>query len=268
VIETDDLIYEKDGTIATMTFNRPRAHNAISAELGRAMGEATADFEADDELRVLIVTGAGDKAFCAGADLKTAIPQVTSMASAGPVLPDNTVLPGAGTSRPFSNVTKPIIAAVNGYALAGGTELLLGTDIRVASEHATFGLPEPHWGLVPFGGSHVRLPQQVPWARAMEILLTGDPVTAQEALAIGLINRVVPHAELTPTARAIAERICRNGPLAVRSIKQAVIEAYNRPWEEAFAIESKISGVVLASDDAKEGPRAFAEKREPRFTGH
>jgi enoyl-CoA hydratase len=262
VIDTDDLIYEKDGAIATMTFNRPHAHNAISAELGRAMGEATADFEADDELRVMIVTGAGDKAFCSGADLKTAIPQMTSMASAG------AARPGAGTARPFSNVTKPIVAAVNGYALAGGTELLLGTDIRVASEHATFGLPEPHWGLVPFGGSHVRLPQQVPWARAMEILLTGDPIKAQEALAIGLINRVVPHADLMPTARGIAERICRNGPLAVRSIKQAVLEAYNRPWEEAFAIESKISGIVLASDDAKEGPRAFAEKREPRFTGH
>lgn len=262
MIETDDLIYQKDGALATMTLNRPRAHNAISVELGRAMGEATSDFEADDELRVLIVTGAGDKAFCSGGDLKTAIPQVTSMASAG------AARPGAGTDRPFSNVTKPIVAAVNGYALAGGTELLLGTDIRVASEHATFGLPEPHWGLVPFGGSHVRLPQQVPWARAMEILLTGDSITAQEALAIGLINRVVPHAEMMSTARAIAERICRNGPLAVRSIKQAVLEAYNRPWEEAFAIESKISGDVLASDDAKEGPRAFAEKREPRFTGH
>ncbi len=265
---TEDLIYEKDGAIATVTLNRPKAHNAISAELGRALGEATADFESDDELRVMIVTGAGDKAFCSGADLKTAIPQVTSMASESTALADNTAWAEAGAGRPFSDVTKPIVAAVNGYALAGGTELLLGTDIRVASEHATFGLPEPHWGLVPFGGSHVRLPQQVPWARAMEILLTGDPVTAPEALAIGLINRVVPHAELMPTAAAIAERICRNGPLAVRSIKRAVLEAYNRPWEEAFAIESKISRGVLASDDAKEGPRAFAEKREPRFTGH
>ncbi|HTU73731.1 MAG TPA: enoyl-CoA hydratase-related protein [Trebonia sp.] len=261
MIETDHLIYEKDGAIATMTFNRPQARNAISLELGQAMGEATADFEADEELRVLIVTGAGDVAFCSGGDLKTAIPQVTSMASQG------LARPATGTSRPFSGVTKPVIAAVNGYALAGGMELLLGTDIRVASEHATFGLPEPHWGLVPFAGSHVRLPQQVPWARAMEILLTGDPVTASEALAIGLINRVVPHADLVPTALAIAGRICRNGPLAVRMIKQAVLEAYNHPWEEAFAIESKVSQSVLASDDAKEGPRAFAEKREPRFTG-
>ena len=261
MIETDQLIYEKDGAIATMTFNRPQARNAISLELGRAMGEATADFEADEELRVLIVTGAGDVAFCSGGDLKTAIPRVTSVASQG------LAQPSTGTSRPFSGVTKPVIAAVNGYALAGGMELLLGTDIRVASEHATFGLPEPHWGLVPFAGSHVRLPQQVPWARAMEILLTGDPVTASEALAIGLINRVVPHADLMPTALAIAGRICRNGPLAVRMIKQAVLEAYNHPWEEAFAIESKVSQAVLASDDAKEGPRAFAEKREPRFTG-
>jgi enoyl-CoA hydratase len=260
-VTEDHLIYEKDGAIATMTFNRPKVHNALSREMSQAMTEALKDFEADDELIVLIVTGAGDKAFCSGADLKSTIPAVTSMASA------DTAQLGSRADRPFAGLNKPVIAAVNGYALAGGTELLLGTDIRVASEHATFGLPEPHWGLVPFGGSHVRLPQQVPWARAMEILLTGDSVTAQEALAIGLINRVVPHAELMPTARAIATRICRNGPLAVRRIKEAVLAAYNRPWEEAFAIESRISVTVLASDDAKEGPRAFAEKREPRFTG-
>ena len=257
----DHLIYEKDGAIATMTFNRPEVHNAMSGDMGRAMGEALKDFETDDELRVMIVTGNGDKAFCAGADLKSAIPGITSLAS------QDTAELESRTDRPFARLTKPVIAAVNGYALAGGTELLLGTDIRVASEHATFGLPEPHWGLVPFGGSHVRLPQQVPWARAMEILLTGDSITAQEALAIGLINRVVAHAELMPTARAIAMRICRNGPLAVRKIKEAVLAAYNHPWDEAFAIESRISVTVLASDDAKEGPRAFAEKREPRFTG-
>ena len=257
----DHLIYEKDGAIATMTFNRPEVHNAMSGDMGRAMGEALKDFETDDELRVMIVTGTGDKAFCAGADLKSAIPGITSLAS------QDTAELESRTDRPFARLTKPVIAAVNGYALAGGTELLLGTDIRVASEHATFGLPEPHWGLVPFGGSHVRLPQQVPWARAMEILLTGDSITAQEALAIGLINRVVAHAELMPTARAIAMRICRNGPLAVRKIKEAVLAAYNHPWDEAFAIESRISVTVLASDDAKEGPRAFAEKREPRFTG-
>jgi enoyl-CoA hydratase len=257
----DHLIYEKDGAIATMTFNRPEVHNAMSGDMGHAMGEALKDFEADDELRVMIVTGTGDKAFCAGADLKSAIPGITSLAS------QDTAELGSRTDRPFAGLTKPVIAAVNGYALAGGTELLLGTDIRVASEHATFGLPEPHWGLVPFGGSHVRLPQQVPWARAMEILLTGDSITAQEALAIGLINRVVAHAELMPTARAIAMRICRNGPLAVRKIKEAVLAAYNHPWDEAFAIESRISVTVLASDDAKEGPRAFAAKREPRFTG-
>jgi enoyl-CoA hydratase len=155
---------------------------------------------------------------------------------------------------------------VNGYALADGTELLLGTDIWVASEHATCGLPEPHWGLVPFGGSHVRMPSRC-HGRAMEILLTGDSITAREALAIGLVNRVVPHAELMPTAGAIAERICRNGPLAVRRIKEAVLAAYNRPWEESFAVGSMISATVLTSGDAKEGPRAFAEKRGPRFTG-
>lgn len=263
MIETDHLIYEKDGPIATITFNRPEVHNAISPELAQKLEESMNDYQADEKLRVVIITGAGDKAFCAGGDLKSTIPQITSQASDG----------GASAlrinaERPFAKIDKPIIAAVNGYALAGGTELLLGTDIRVASEHATFGLPEPHLGLVPFGGSHVRLPQQIPWARAMEILLTGDSVSAHEAHAIGLINRVVAHADLMSTAHTIAERICANGPLAVRAIKRAVIAAYNHPWDEAFAIESEISFGVLASDDAKEGPRAFAEKRAPHFTGH
>ncbi|WP_203006980.1 enoyl-CoA hydratase/isomerase family protein [Frankia nepalensis] len=267
MIKTDHLIYEKDGPIATVTLNRPEVRNAISVEMGAALNEATEDFEDDPTLRVLILTGAGDKAFCAGADLKSAIPAVTASASsASSAGPDGPT--GADPiKRPFSDTTKPVIAAVNGYAVAGGMEILLGTDIRIAATHASFGLPEPALGLVPFYGSHVRLPQQVSWARAMEILLVGDRISAQEALEIGLINRVVPAADLMSTARAFAERISRNSPLAVRKIKETVRAAYNRPWDEAFAIESRIAAEVLASEDAKEGPRAFAEKRQPVFQG-
>ncbi len=257
-MSADDLIYEKSGPIATLTLNRPEVHNAISMDMGRGLNDALEDFEADPELRVAILTGAGERAFCAGADLKTAIPQTT--ASSG----ENR---GDPTKRPLSGITKPIIGAVNGLALAGGTEILLGTDIRIAAEHATFGLPEPKLGLVPFAGSHVRLPQQVPWAVAMEILLIGDPISAERALQIGLVNKVVPAGELMAEARRLAERLCENGPFAVRKIKETVLAAYNLSWDEAFTVESKISAEVLASDDAKEGPIAFAQKRRPVFKG-
>ncbi|GAA1859101.1 crotonase/enoyl-CoA hydratase family protein [Pseudonocardia ailaonensis] len=258
---TDHLLYREDGSVATLTLNRPEVHNAISAEMREALYGRLTEFEASPRLRVAVVTGAGDRAFCAGADLGKLIPAV---AAAG--RPDDTAADGTAR-RPFLGITKPVIAAINGHALAGGMELVLGTDIRIASEHATFGLPEPRWGLAPFGGSHVRLPQQIPWARAMEILLVGDRMSAAEAQAIGLVNRVVPHEELLTTAYVLAERICENGPLAVRRIKQTVLAAYNRPWEEAFAIESRSSEVILASADAAEGPKAFLEKRAPRFTG-
>jgi enoyl-CoA hydratase len=243
--------------VATLTLNRPNALNALSMQLGWALNAAISDFEADDSLRVAILTGAGDRAFCAGVDLKSTIPGITSGKASS----------GDPAVRPFSSITKPIIAAVNGLALAGGTELLLGTDIRVAAEHAVFGLPEPSLGLVPIGGSHVRLPQQIPWAVAMEIMLIGEPISAQRALEIGLINRIVPAADLMPEARAMADRILRNGPLAVRKIKEAVLATYNLRWDAAFTEESRICAEVLASDDAKEGPRAFAEKRPPVFRG-
>lgn len=257
-MSVDDLIYEKSGPIATFTLNRPQVHNALSMDMGRLLGEAIADFEADPELRVAILTGAGERSFCAGADLKSAIPATTA---------EGGVNRGDPTKRFFSDATKPIVAAVNGFALAGGTEMLLGTDIRIAAEHATFGLPEPKLGLVPFAGSHVRLPQQVPWAIAMEILLIGDPISAERACQIGLVNKVVPAADLMPEARRVAERICENGPFAVRKIKETVLAAYNLRWDEAFTVETTISAQVLASDDAKEGPKAFAEKRSPVFQG-
>lgn len=255
--ESDCLIYQKTGPVATLTLNRPNALNALSMQLAYALNAAISDFEADDSLRVAILTGTGDRAFCAGADLKSTIPGITSGKASS----------GDPAVRPFSAITKPIIAAVNGLALAGGTELLLGTDIRVAADHAVFGLPEPSLGLVPFGGSHVRLPQQIPWAVAMEIMLLGEPITAQRALQIGLINRVVPAADLMAEARAMAERMCRNAPLAVRKIKEAVLATYNLRWDAAFIEEARICAEVLASDDAKEGPRAFAEKRPPVFRG-
>lgn len=256
--DSDDLIYERDGAIVTITLNRPQVLNAVSIELGRDLREAMADFEADSRLRVAIVTGTGTKAFCAGGDLKSSIPSVTT--SSGADL-------GDPATRQFSDITKPIIAAVNGLALGGGMEIVLGTDIRVAADHAVFGLPESSVGLVPFGGAHIRLPQQIPWAIAMEALLTGEPISAQRAYEVGLINRVVPSDQVMAESIRMAERICENGPLAVRTTKAIVLAAYNLSWREAFMVETEMSATVLASQDAKDGLAAFAEKRRPNFTG-
>jgi enoyl-CoA hydratase len=250
------FLYEKKDRIAIMTINRAEALNAFTAEMLRAMDEAFADFSKDPELWVAILTAAGDKAFSSGMDLKEAIPLLAGGDELG--YEDH-------TKRPFSDVFKPIIAAVNGYCIAGGLEFLQGTDLRIAAEHATFGLGEVRWGIIPTGGTHIRLPRQIPWAVAMELLLTGRPIDARRAYDIGLVNQVVPAEEVMPTALKLAERICQNGPLAVRTAKEIAVRALG--LESGFVLEKALGARVMASEDAKEGPRAFAEKRKPRFSG-
>jgi enoyl-CoA hydratase len=252
----ETFTYEKKGRVAVMTINRPEAHNAFTAEMLRAMDAAFADFNDDDALWVAILTGAGDKSFSSGMDLKEAIPLLQSGDELG--YEDH-------TKRPFSDVFKPIIAAVNGYCIAGGMEFLQGTDLRIAAEHARFGLGEVRWGIIPTGGSHVRLPRQIPWAMAMELLLTGQPIDAQRAYQIGLVNRVVPAAQLMPAALELAETICKNGPLAVRTAKEIAVRSL--ALESSFVLEKALGQRVINSEDAKEGPRAFAEKRKPEFKG-
>jgi len=248
--------YERRDRVAIITINRPDAMNAFTAEMLRAMDAAFADFSADPELWVAILTAAGEKSFSAGMDLKEAIPLLQGGDELGY---------GDHTKRPFSDVFKPIIAAVNGFCIAGGLEFLQGTDIRIAAEHATFGLGEVRWGIIPTGGSHVRLPRQIPWAVAMELLLTGKPIDAKRAYDIGLVNRVVPAGELMPTALEWADTICKNGPLAVRTAKEIAVRALG--LESGFVLEKALGARVFGSEDAVEGPRAFAEKRPPRFTG-
>ncbi|MBJ22121.1 MAG: enoyl-CoA hydratase/isomerase family protein [bacterium] len=250
------LHYEKKGHIAVVTFNRPESMNALTVEMLGAMDAAFADFDADPDLWVAILTGAGDKAFTTGMDLKEAIPSLGEGEEMG--YEDH-------TKRPFSDVFKPIIGAVNGYCLAGGLEFLQGTDLRIAAEHATFGLSEVRWGVIPTGGSHVRLPRQIPWAIAMELLLTGQSIDAQRAYEVGLVNRVVPAEEVMTTALELAELICRNGPLAVRTAKEIAVRGL--ALEGPFVLEKAMGERVFASEDFKEGPRAFAEKRAPRFKG-
>ena len=250
------ILYEKRDRIAILTINRPEAMNALTSEMLAALDEAFGEFNSDPELWVAILTGAGDKAFSAGMDLKEAIPLITSGDELG--YEDH-------TKRQFSDCFKPIVAAVNGYCIAGGMEMLQGTDIRIAAEHATFGLGEVRWGIIPTGGSHIRLPRQIPWAVAMELLLTGEPIDAQRAYGIGLVNRVVPRAELLPEAMKLAEKICRNGPLAVRTAKEIAVRALG--LEPGFVLEKALGARVMESEDAREGPRAFTEKRAPQFKG-
>ncbi|MDO8613989.1 MAG: enoyl-CoA hydratase-related protein [Dehalococcoidia bacterium] len=264
------LLYEKRDGIAYITFNRPEVHNAMDPETIVRLGEAWLDFEADDNARVAIITGAGDKAFTSGADLGRLIPLYTRARQPEDewdrrVLEDREI--GRVALMRTRPIYKPVIAAVNGFCLAGGTELIQATDIRIAAEHATFGLFEVKRAIVPAAGSLVRLARQIPWCKAMEILLVGDAISAQEAHRIGLVNYVVPLSELMPTAEGFARKIAENGPLAVRKIKEAVIRTSGLPLQEAYKIENECAREVMRSEDAKEGPRAFIEKRAPRYTG-
>jgi enoyl-CoA hydratase len=264
------LLYEKSEGVAYITLNRPERRNALTPELVCRLADAIQDYAADDSLRAAIITGAGDKAFCAGGDLGTMIPLLTGARLPGDewdrrVLNDPVVM-AASSLRDYP-LYKPVIAAINGSCLAGGAELILGTDIRVAAEHATFGFPEAKRAVIPFAGSMVRLPRQIAFSKAMEMMLIGDPIGAQEAYRIGLVNHVVPAAEVLPKAEAIARRIAENGPLAVQRIKETVVRGSGLTLQEGYVIEDESRRIVLASEDAKEGPRAFIEKRPPRYSG-
>jgi enoyl-CoA hydratase len=251
--------YDKEGNIATITMNRPEAMNCLNQADMEELGRVWLDFRDDDQIWVAILTGAGNAAFSAGADLAELIPKLNS--GEVPILP---AMPAF-----LKNVAcyKPIIAAVNGFCLAGGTEILQATDIRIAVEEATFGLPEVKLGLFPVAGSTIRLPRQIPYCRAMEILLLGDSISAKEALEMGLVNRVVPKEDLMHTALEIARRLCRNGPLAVRAIKESVLRGYDIPQEQGYFLEAFLASRVFGTKDAGEGPKAFLEKRAPVFEG-
>jgi enoyl-CoA hydratase len=264
------VLYEKQGAIAIITFNRSRARNALTPEMICRLADAIVDFNHDDALRVAVITGTGDKAFCAGGDLATAIPLLTGARAPADewdrrLLEDPLVM-RASSLRDYP-LYKPVIAAVNGTCMAAGYELMLGTDIRVASEQAVFGLPEVKRAVIPFAGSMVRLPRQVSYCQAMEMLLVGDSISAQEAWRIGLVNHVVPQSQVLRKALEIAHKIAANGPIAVQRVKQTVLEANGRPLDEGYAYENESKRIVLATEDAAEGPRAFMEKRAPNYVG-
>jgi enoyl-CoA hydratase len=262
------LLAEQDGHVLTVTINRPEKKNAVNAEVLCGLSDAWHRIDADAEIRVAILTGAGGN-FCAGMDLG-----VINKLLAGKEPEDefeqrmkddmNIIFDGwLKTYRPG----KPVIAAVEGFALAGGTEILQGTDLRVAAKSAQFGVTEVQRGLFPMAGSTVRLPRQIPFTLAAEMLLTGDSITADEAREYGLIGHVVADGQALAKAREIADRIAANGPVAVRCILQSIRETATLGEKEAFDKEMGLGMTVMSSEDAREGPRAFLEKRKPVFKG-
>jgi enoyl-CoA hydratase len=256
--EQPHALIEQREHVLVVTMNRPEARNALSPSMMALLRQAWDQVDTDPGIRVCVLTGAGG-AFCAGADLK-------AMTSDHPGSRlgdfDLSVIEPLLKGR---RLTKPLIAAVEGPAIAGGTEILQACDIRVAGESARFGISEARWGLFPLGGSAVRLPRQIPYTLAADLLLTGRHISAAEAASIGLIGHVVPDGRALARALEIAGMIAANGPVAVRAILAAMRDTEGMAENDAFAIEAKIGAAVFASEDAREGPRAFTEKRRPEF---
>lgn len=269
-VDTTPILYEKRGHIALLTINRPEARNALTPEMLCRLADALRDFKEDSLMRAAILTATGEKAFCSGGDLALTLPLLGG--SRQPendwderLISDPTVMQ-ISSLRNFS-LYKPVIAAVNGPCLAGGMELVLGTDIRIATENSIFGLPEVTRALIPFAGSMVRLPRQIPYVHAMEMLLTGKAISSSEALAYGLINKVVSPADLLKVAFEYAQVISDNGPVALQAIKETVIRTSGLSFAEGYALEDAAKQTVFLTEDAVEGPRAFMEKRSPVYKG-
>ena len=264
------LLYEKRGPIAYLTLNRPETLNAISPRMMVELALAWEDFRDDETLRVAILTGTGERAFCAGADLATLIPLLNGARSPEDewdkkLLDDQSLYHGALLRH--GELLKPVVAAVNGLALGGGTELLIACDLRVVAANAHIGLTEVRWGAISGGGALTRLARQIPWCMAMEIVLTGEPISALEAHRVGLVNRVVAPEEVFAVADQLAHTIAANAPIAVRTAKEAILRTSGLTLEQAYALEHDCAHRVADSNDAREGPLAFVEKRAPVYMG-
>lgn len=262
---------EHEDGVLVLTLDAPASRNAMTPYMLCMMADAIEDFSKNPKLRAAIITGSGEKAFCAGGDLAQTLPLLSGDKKAEDewdrrLLMDPKIFAASGL-REFP-INKPIIAGINGACMAGGFELMLGTDIRVCADHAVFAVPEVKRGLIPFAGTMARLTRQIPHAMAMELMLTGEPISAAEAHRIGLVNRVCPAADVMATCRSIANTIADNGPLAVQSVKRTVLATSGMRLLDAYEIENQTKAMVMASQDAREGPRAFMEKRKPVYRGY
>ncbi|MCU0268232.1 MAG: crotonase/enoyl-CoA hydratase family protein [Acidimicrobiales bacterium] len=263
------VLVERDGHVVTLTLNRPDKRNAFNAEMLCLLADAWDLIDGDDDVRVAILTGA-DGNFSAGADLDRLVGALLSGKPAENEYEERIRTDFSLIFKGFLKeyrTRKPLIAAVEGYCYAGGTEILQATDLRVVGESARIAISEVQRGLFPMSASTIRLPRQIPYALAMELLLVGDPITPAKALAWGLVNDVVPDGQALTRARELAERIAANGPLAVQGIKASVLASEGLPEADAFAKEMEIGMAVMSSEDAREGPKAFLEKRPANFQG-
>jgi enoyl-CoA hydratase len=256
----ENLLFEKRDAIAIITVNRPAVRNALNSATVRELGAAFEQAKNDASVRVVILTGAGEKAFVAGAD-------INELAVQTPAGGKEYALAGQGVFNSIENLGKPVIAAVNGFALGGGCELAMACTFRIASDNAQLGQPEVKLGIIPGYAGSQRLPRLIGKGPAMQILLTGDMVPAAEALRIGLVNQVVPQAELLPTAEAIAKKIIANAPLAVKFALEAVNRGIEMTTDEGQFVEATLFGLCCATEDMKEGTKAFLEKRPAKFVG-
>jgi len=252
------VLRERRGKTEIITINRPEVRNAINGETSKAMSEALDACEEDDEILAVVITGAGDKSFSAGMDLKAFATGEGADVMGGK---------GGFAGIAQRDFPKPIIAAVNGTAQGGGFEIMISCDLVVAAEHATFGIPEVKRGIAAGAGGLIRIAKRIPLPIALEMAMTGDPIDTTRALQLGLINRVVPAEKLIDEAVALAEKICENGPLAVQVSKKLVRQAMEMPEEQAWDLNMKGLAEVFTSEDAREGPLAFAQKRKPQWKG-
>ena len=260
------VIYEKKGPIAIITINRPEVMNSLDVETNQELKNAWFDFRDDDNLKVAVLTGAGSKAFSAGADLAKWAPYYAKLTPAQKrKLSEEEV--GFGVITRNFVCWKPIIAAINGICIAGGTEMALASDLKIASEDATFGLSEVRWAIIPGAGGTQRLPRHIPLCKAMEMILMAKTIKAQEALELGLINKVVPKDQVLPAAMEWAEKICQMGPLAIRAAKICIMQGLNMTLEEGLKLETFYAEYIIGTEDAIEGPMSFVEKRKPNFKG-
>ena len=256
----DNLLFEVSEQIARITFNRPNVLNALNRKTMDELGDCLKKVRADDAIRVVILTGAGEKAFIAGAD-------INELSQQTPVNGREFTLYGQEIIHRLETLGKPSIAAINGFALGGGCELALACTMRIASRNAKLGQPEVKLGIIPGYGGSQRLPRLCGKGVAHELILTGEMITAEEALRVGLVNRVVEPGELLATAEAIAKKIIANAPLAVKYAMEAVEHGMEMPQEEGLYLEATLFGLCCATQDMREGTRAFLEKRPPKFEG-